>query len=147
MNRVRRLLKLRLTDQALLIKALFLVGFVRLGLWCLPFKTMLGLIERASAGGHGGSDYGQVRARRLVWAVTAVSRYIPAASCLTQALAAQVLLERSGLHTELRIGVVKNSLGLLEAHAWLEDHTGILLGYLPNMAQFIQLPTLKVARS
>lgn len=53
-------------------------------------------------------------------AVRRVSRYIPSASCLTQALAAKILLRRSGHEAKLRIGVAKGAAGDFQAHAWVE---------------------------
>ena len=55
------------------------------------------------------------------------ARSIPKASCLTQALAAQVMLERAGEHPELKIGVATDR-GEFEAHAWLELHGRPLVG-------------------
>ena len=45
---------------------------------------------------------------RLEWAVRAAGRRVPMASCLTQALALQFLLGRSGHFSEVLIGVRKD---------------------------------------
>lgn len=68
--------------------------------------------------------------RRLLWAVTAVSRrLLPNRPCLPQALAAQFLLRRRGARpAHLRIGVARNDDGSIEAHAWLERDGRVLLG-------------------
>ena len=49
-------------------------------------------------------------------------------TCLPQALAAQVLLERCGYPARLRVGVVKGGEGQLEAHAWVESQGRIIVG-------------------
>jgi hypothetical protein len=67
-------------------------------------------------------------AEKVVWAVTASSRYVPAATCLTQAFATQVLLSRRGLAARLRIGVVKGKDGRLQAHAWVESNGVVVIG-------------------
>jgi hypothetical protein len=59
-------------------------------------------------------------ATRVAWAVRAASRRIPGASCLTQAVAARLLLARYGHHALLRIGVRRDERGGFEAHAWAE---------------------------
>jgi len=65
---------------------------------------------------------------RRIWAVRTASRCFPPASCLTQALAAQVLLASAGIGACVQIGVSKVKSEALEAHAWLEKDGEILLG-------------------
>lgn len=48
-------------------------------------------------------------------------------TCLVQALACEALLDRSGVETDLRIGVAKAD-GDLEAHAWLVHRGEVLVG-------------------
>ena len=55
---------------------------------------------------------------RIVWAIDAVSRRVPGATCLVYSLALQRLLSRHGHVSELHIGVAKQS-GILAAHAWI----------------------------
>lgn len=65
---------------------------------------------------------------RIARAVTGASRAVPGAACLTQALAAQVLLERRGLPARVRVGVTRADGGQLLAHAWVESDGRIVLG-------------------
>jgi hypothetical protein len=65
---------------------------------------------------------------RIVWAVIVASQYIPRATCLAQALAAQILLARECYQSNLRIGVAKGDKDQLEAHAWLESDGKVLIG-------------------
>jgi len=111
MKRLFKFFRLSSTDRSLLAQAAFTVGAVRVGLWVLSFRTLRRLPARVA----------QVPARlpkadwsyvdRVAWAVTLVSRYMPAATCLTQALATQVLLGQRGYPVCLRIGVVKDEGG------------------------------------
>lgn len=64
----------------------------------------------------------------ITWAVRRVSRSVPGATCLTQALAAQLLLSRRGHASRLRIGVTRPADERLRAHAWLERDGVILIG-------------------
>ena len=66
---------------------------------------------------------------RVVWAVVVASRYVPMSTCLTQALAAQVLLARRGYSAHLHIGVAKEGAeAKLKAHAWVESDGKVLIG-------------------
>lgn len=57
---------------------------------------------------------------RSVWLVEVAGRYTPVkATCLRQALVLHRILGRSGIETDLRIGVARQDEDL-EAHAWLE---------------------------
>jgi hypothetical protein len=65
---------------------------------------------------------------QFVWAVRAVSRSVPGATCLTQALAAQVLLTRAGHPSRVEIGVAKSEKNQFQAHAWLVLGDQVLIG-------------------
>src|SRR5687768_9111017 len=104
-----------MADQSLLMKALAVVCCVRLGLWVLPFRTMRALVARSTSNElefnsprlHDENNPPQDRklAKSIASAVRRSSHYVPAASCLTQALATQILLARRGQISSLRIGV------------------------------------------
>lgn len=121
MRRLKRFFQLTGAERRILIQAGFVVGVTRAALWFLPAGT----VRRVSAGvarGTAGS-LGQ-----LVWAVKTVSRYLPHATCLTQALAAQALLARSGVPSQVEIGVAKDDLHRLQAHAWVVCYGQTVLG-------------------
>jgi len=122
MRRWRRLLE----ELPLLCGVFGVVCAIRLGLWVLPFRTMRNILA-------GIAPRTIRRARRLTpehlaWAVAVTSRFIPAASCLTQALATDLLLKRHGYLGVLHIGVAKKGKGRLAAHAWLEYAGTIIIG-------------------
>ncbi len=60
--------------------------------------------------------------------VASASRYVPRATCLTQALAAFVLLKSSTFPATFRIGVARNEFGNFEAHAWTESDGIVVIG-------------------
>src|SRR5215204_1259008 len=129
MKRLRKFLHLPSGERRLLVKAALLLGAIRLGLWLLPFRTLRRMITQWSqvSGGLRKPD-DQYSEERIVWGVTKASQYVPQATCLTQALAAQVLLARRGHPALLRIGFVKGEEDRLEAHAWLESRGEVLIG-------------------
>ena len=80
---------------------------------------------------------------KIVWAVTVASRYVPAATCLTQALAGQILLAQHGEPALLQIGVAKNEAGNLEAHAWVESRGRIVIGDSRELFRYTRLPSVE----
>jgi hypothetical protein len=147
MRRARKFLALPWSDKWLLIEALLVVGATRLGLWLVPFRALPGRLElfaRLAAK----AEVTDLSPDRIAWTVGVVSSYIPAATCLTQALAAKVLLGWRGWPSQLRIGVAKGARGQLEAHAWLECQGRILIGgSAESVAHFTALPSLASEQS
>ncbi len=123
MRRLKRFLVASWQERWLLLQALFWVLAIRIGLCLLPFgklKELTGNVSKARTHPYS--------ADQCVWAVRATSRCVPAATCLTQALAGQVLLARSGYDSRLEIGVAKTGEAGFEAHAWLICANRIVIG-------------------
>jgi hypothetical protein len=142
MRRLREFWRLPPSYRRLLITALLLIGIVRVGLWLLPFQALRRLLAhttREVAGTRGG---GQAPINRVAAAVTVASRYVPAATCLTQALATQVLLRRCGYAADLRIGVARSGAGEFQAHAWVECQGKIVIGGAQALSRFTPFPPL-----
>jgi hypothetical protein len=92
---------------------------------------------------HTASEAGdQACMRQVVWAVTVASRYVPAATCLTQALATQILLSRRGHPTSLRIGVGRSEAGEFQAHAWVECQGRVVIGGIKALSRYTPLLSL-----
>lgn len=87
----------------------------------------------------------EAAAQNIVHSVKSMSRYVPVATCLTQALTTQILLAQIGHSTDLKIGVAKSIEGKLEAHAWLESRGEIVIGKLKDLSRFTILSSLKKA--
>jgi hypothetical protein len=134
-----------LSDQRLLIKALALVCCIRLGLWLLPFRLLKDKVEKIAARVNSVSPHPQDfrMVRKVASCVRRVSRYVPASTCLAQALATQVLLARRGQNTKLRIGVIKSCDGELRAHAWLESDGKIIIGRVRDLRNYTVLNRLE----
>jgi len=120
-KKVRKFLRLPASDRSLLIRTLCLVARTRLRLWLFPFRA-----QQAVAGRAMGTHI--VSRQKLAWAVTTASNFVPGATCLTQALALQTLLARSGHGGRVQIGVAREGTGEFVAHAWVECHGEILIG-------------------
>ena len=130
MRRLRKVLRLPPAERRLLVTATLLLGAIRLGLWLLPYSTFQRMLARAMERFAGSRKPSRFSADRIGWAVAAAGRYVPQATCLTQALAAQALLAAAGHPARLCIGVAKGGLGELQAHAWVESQDRIVVGGL-----------------
>jgi hypothetical protein len=136
MRASRELWRLASRDRLLLLKSVTLVILIRLGLHLLPFSMLLRMLGWLKNTRTHTSKTNPTSVRRIAWAVTVASRRVPDATCLTQALAIQVLLGRLGYATALRIGVAKDPQGQLEAHAWVERDGAIVIGRAPDLSRY-----------
>ena len=116
-------------ERRLLLEAFFTLWRVRLELWLLPFGRVTRLSKRLS------SETSRVEIVRLTKTLSAASRYVPQATCLTRALAGQRLLAAQGYASRLRMGVRKDG-GHLKAHAWLEHQGRVVVGQVSNLADY-----------
>ena len=119
MNSLRTLRRLPPAERGLVLRAVLLVGVIRVALWGIPFRRVRQFIRACECVPL--SVPVDLPVSRLVWAVRSASRHIPMASCLTQSLALQFLLIRTGRSSQLHIGVRKDPQSGFQAHAWVES--------------------------
>ena len=80
-------------------------------------------------------------AAELVWAVDRLSARAPnALNCLPRALAVQRLLRRRGAEGRMRFGIRKTETGQITAHAWLTLHEEVIVGRVPHLDAYQELP-------
>jgi hypothetical protein len=123
-----RFFRLPRRDALNVIGAGLLILTVRIGLTRMRFGTvqqLLAGIVRPSAKPREAPD---VLVRKVGWAVTAMSRRIPGSTCLTQALAAQLILARLGVPARLEIGVASGNGTPFRAHAWVVWEHSVVVG-------------------
>jgi Transglutaminase-like superfamily len=141
MTPLLKFVRLPSADRNLLVKSALLLGAVRLGLWLLPFQTMRRLLASRTYGTTTLPE--ETSVNKVTWAVTVAGRYVPVATCLTQALAVQVLLGQQGLAATLRIGVARGEAGQFQAHAWVEYQGRVVIGGIEAPSRFTPLPLLE----
>lgn len=142
MKRLRRFARLPWADQRLLIKSIWLLWGMRIGLRMLPFRTLRRLsarLTRSSAASRPGDD-GAID--HVAWAVAAASRFVPGTTCLSRALGSQILLAERGVQANLHIGVARDQVGF-RAHAWVRSGDRIVGGAPEETEQFTSLPLLE----
>ena len=142
MRRIHRFLRLPSTSRRLFLKSVPALLAVRVGLWLLPFEKLRGLLAKV-----GQAKPARVKARYAVstvaWAVRRAGRYVPAATCLPQALTVQMLLTWEGYQANLRLGVVLEDEGKLNAHAWVECGGKVVIGGSIGLSRYKPLPPLE----
>lgn len=122
-SRIGNFFQLPSAERWFALRALAVVSAVRLGLATLPFRVVHGVVrhrsERALRQARLCAPSERLSTSRVVWAVRAASARVPGSTCLTRALAAQLLLARQGHPSEIGIGVIRGGEDAFAAHAWL----------------------------
>lgn len=132
MNLHRSLRPRRARAWGALSEALLLLVFVRVGLRITSYSRLREWLERMA----------RARTRTtppvsdVTWAVGAAGRRITGTTCLAEALAADTMLRRRGYHPLLRIGVRQGDHSLLDAHAWVECDGQVVMGEVPQIADY-----------
>ncbi len=141
MKLLRKLWNLRKVNFYFLFVTYFLLGAIRLGLLLLEFRILLKIINKLCTIKL---SLPNARLGQIIWGVNVATRYMPGgAKCLARALTTQVLMSHSGFSPELCIGVAKGESGELEAHAWIKYQGYVVIGFLPDLPRYIQLPSLE----
>jgi hypothetical protein len=138
MTAMRKLRRLSSAERGLLLNATLLLVLYRVALWVLPWRRLA--VSRPSAGT---SRAARFSVERVEWAVRAVGRRIPRATCLSQALALHHLLAREGYASSIHIGVAKEVGAKFEAHAWVEHDGVTLLSSASELAHYSHLMALQ----
>lgn len=127
-------------EYGLLFAALPLVVAVRLSLWIVPSRVTVRFLGRISAN-QGSKELGMAAMiSSIIWAVETVSKVVPHATCLTQAIAAKLLLRWLGQEAQFCLGVARTD-GAFRAHAWLECDGRPVLGG-SGVQSMVRLPEL-----
>lgn len=115
-------------DAWLLARAWALLAAVRIALTLMPYSRVSTAVAVLSRAPRVHPPDPAIPPARIAWAVTRASRLVPAATCLSQAMTARILLERRGYPTTLRLGARPLPGGGIEAHAWLQTGETVLIG-------------------
>jgi transglutaminase superfamily protein len=128
MPTARRLISLPASDWRLVLLSIPVVLGVRVALWLLPSATILAAVRLLVDGAERLDVARRPSLERVAWAIGAVSRRVPRATCLTQAIAMQLVLRRYGYASRLCVGVGRDARGAFRAHAWVERDGRVVIG-------------------
>jgi hypothetical protein len=124
MPRLVKFFNLSTRDKILALHCLFVVALVRIALSLFSYRLVHRLLRQKVSR----TSLDIRKADRIVRAVGSSSKLVPRASCLTQALAAQFVLARAGIRSQIRIGVAIHDEGKFVAHAWLIREGRVVMG-------------------
>lgn len=146
MRRMHKFFRLPWEDRLLLVESAFLLAAIRVGLRLLPFKSLLGLLARATPARRPSRDSDEAFSDKAAWAVGVAKYYLPGAyTCLVQALAAKVIFSRRGHPAYLRLGVDRRGEGQFQAHAWLESQGRVVVGG-EELYRYAPFPAVELER-
>lgn len=131
------------SDWKLFARAYVLVWLIRLALWVMPFRVLYKWTIDFRKGRIGDKPLAPSAVTKIVWAVSAAAKRVPRATCLTQALATQIMLGRRGHRATLQLGIMKSKAGKFDAHAWVERNGAIIIGKNETFGQLTRLPPLE----
>ncbi|MCM3880913.1 MAG: lasso peptide biosynthesis B2 protein [Vicinamibacterales bacterium] len=125
-----------MTSTFLLLESLALMTSLNLGVRLLPFTVVRrGLDRWAGCSRRNTEDM----VDQIAWAVRAIGRRMPGATCLLEALVAHCMLRRFGYVPALRIGVRRGASMSIDAHAWVECGGAIVIGTIPGLTEYAVL--------
>ncbi|MFU2191319.1 lasso peptide biosynthesis B2 protein [Methanobacterium sp. MZD130B] len=120
-----RFIKLPSREKKLALETLFWVLTIRIMVWIFPFQYVQKKVQKIAK--HLASDQKKISIHKIRSMIVNISRYVPRATCLVQALVGYILYTKHGYNTQIKIGVLTEN-GVFEAHAWLEYQGGVVLG-------------------
>ncbi len=129
-TKITKFLALTTAQKSCLLKIYVLLWHVRMRLWLFSYIHTRQWADECSNALNQRTlreecDADMVEIIRLL---ATAARYVPNATCLTQAIVGSMLLRKQGINTALHIGVKKGIAGDIEAHSWLEYNGEIILG-------------------
>lgn len=124
MKKISRFFHMKISDQVFLARCILVLCIVR---FALSIK-LVSLVRQNIARIQVAADADQNALKMVAWGISACSKYVPGATCLTQALAGQYLLARLKFKSVVRIGIERESHENVRAHAWLLSGGFVVLG-------------------
>jgi hypothetical protein len=144
MTRLAKFARLPWRRKSLLLRCWFGLNAMALALRLLPLAAILKFMGTNS--GKAGSERG-VSKEEIIWTIGAAAALSWKPTCAVRALVAERIFRRYGFPVRFKCGVSTEK--DFQAHAWIEDETGILVG--ESEREYHSLPDLTspdvVARS
>jgi transglutaminase superfamily protein len=139
MKRINKFIQLTLAEKSLLFRCAGAVAFSTVGLRIFPWHRLQSVLLKIAGRQTRQLHSSRPTVEQIKWAVRASSHFIPKATCLPQALAAQYLLVRCGYAADFQIGIARNQGGKLEAHAWVVGENQTVIGEVKELERFTPL--------
>ncbi len=139
MSNLLKFINLPPREKTLFFQAVYYLLVFRIRLALTPPKILFAEVAKTSGAvvAHQPCCVPPVRIARII---NQVSRFVPYSTCLSKALAGSVLFARNDCAADLHIGVLINDNRQLEAHAWLSYDGKIVIGNMPDLGLYQELP-------
>ena len=122
-------------QKKLLHQSYLLVLIIRICLWFVPYKKLSDWLSRFNSNNLN-EDVNWEIIKEVTHSVKSVSRFVPRATCLTQALAVKTLLDWRGQNSKLQIGVARDENQKFQAHAWIEVEGRVIIGGIADLNRY-----------
>jgi hypothetical protein len=139
MNPLLRFISLPIQEKILFVQSIYYLAIFRVKLISASPQALFSLIVNKSVS-FKSSGAVCIPLKRIERIITLAKSIIPFSTCLSEALTGYILFSKHGYITEFHIGVSKDAAQNLEAHAWLSFEGEIVLGNLPDLHRFQELP-------
>ena len=135
MQRLNNFISSSYQKKKLIIRCLFLLSTIRIGLWVMPFKWINDRYGNEESDQEFEANWNVIS--EIADTVEACSKYVPGATCLTQAFTALRLLRGFDQPCRMAIGAEKQGDGI-KAHAWIEVDNQVVIGKHPDLDRFVR---------
>lgn len=139
MGQLLKFLRLPVAEKRFLFQALYFLAVYRASLKLFSLQNLLTKVSRKSQADLTPLPV-NIPPKRMARLITVASSFIPFSTCLSQALAGQILFAMHGQKTTLHVGVCNKPDTGFEAHAWLCQDGEVILGHLPDIYHYLELP-------
>jgi len=140
MNLLRKFHRLPKREKHLFFRAVFMLFYYRIRLKTTSLQTLFTSVCNRSQKIQLYKKDQSITPERIGRLISRAARFVPYATCLSQALVGKILFAENGYTTEFHIGVCKDTAAGFEAHAWLSLDEKIILGYHPDLSRYKELP-------
>jgi len=146
MKNLLKFFHLPFAEKKLFFHALYLLVVYRIRLQMSPIQDLFLRVQSHSQTTLP-TISGPVSPVRIARLIRIASHFILRSTCLSEALAGQVLFASYGYKTNLHIGVAKDAENSsFEAHAWLSFEGKILIGGIPDLLRFKELSSFPLKK-
>lgn len=133
--------RLPLEEKRLIIQAIYLITCFRTKLKFLSARVVFTQVREEKTTGRRTINRTSVSSQRIA-SILKYLQVCTSSTCLPLALAGYVLMTQNGHKADLHIGVAKDDMARLEAHAWLTFDGDMILGKIEDIARFKELPDI-----
>lgn len=138
MRRLLKFIRLRKEERNYFLLSIYLMACYRIALRLKPLQQIITEVRfKAEQAQPAKNVLTLSRASRLAHVA---GNLVPLSTCLSKSLAGHILLAGQGYQTKIHIGVSKDNTSGFEAHAWLTHDGTIVIGQLPDLQKYQELP-------